>query len=208
MIKWRQNEGDFRIKGFALLQKSPSFHPHPVILRHSWMMKLVGMEWKWMECLMNEVPPFFIFIPWHSRMMRNDGMRRNESDFGTEQKNWILRCLSFCHHSVIWSSFRNGIIPHNLSVKSIHPSPSAEGDGRIDSTLPFLFPSLTHSFHSLLIPSFLDHSSHYRREVNPAIHLCRGGWADRLHASFWMPIPDSFLTFPSHSFIPWSFISL
>ena len=159
MTEWWQNEEDFRIKGFALLQKYHSFHPHPVILRHSRMIKLIGMEWKWMGCPLNEIPPFFIFIPWHSRMIRNDGMRRNESDFGSEQKNWILRCLSFCHHSVILSSFRNGIIPLNLSVKSIPPSPSAEGDGWIDYTLHFGFLSLFHSFHSLLIPSFLDHPS-------------------------------------------------
>ena len=132
-----QNERDFRIKVFASALKSPSFHPHSVILRHSWMMKLVGMKWKWMGCLRTDIPPLFIFIPWHSRMKRNDGMRRNESDFGSEQKKWILRRLSSCHHSVIWSSFRDGSIPLILSVNSVRPTPSAEGGGWTDFTLPF-----------------------------------------------------------------------
>ena len=51
--------------------------------------------------------PIEIFILFHSKMIWNDGMRRNGGVFGEREKKWILRCLSFCHHSVILSSFRN-----------------------------------------------------------------------------------------------------
>ena len=63
MTEWGQDEGDFRIKGFALLQKYPSFHLHSVIPNHSGMMKLLGMKQKWMEWPLNDIPPLsFSFL--------------------------------------------------------------------------------------------------------------------------------------------------
>ena len=64
MMKWHQNdEEDFGIKGFALLQKYPSFTPIQSFPNHSWMMKLLGMRWKWMECPLNDIPPLsFSFL--------------------------------------------------------------------------------------------------------------------------------------------------
>ena len=94
-------------------------------------------EWDvlWMTSLLSSFS-FLGIREWHP----NDGMRRNEGDFGSEQKNRILICLSFCHHSVIWSSLRNVLITIILSVKSIHQSPSAEGDALIDFTHPLEWP--------------------------------------------------------------------
>ena len=62
-------------------------------------------EWDvlWMTSLLSSFS-FLGIREWHP----NDGMRRNEGDFGSGQKNWIPRCLSFCYHSVILSSF----LPH------------------------------------------------------------------------------------------------
>ena len=105
MTEWLKNEGDFRIKGLASAQKSPSSHPHSVIPTHSWMTKLIGMERKWMGCLMNDIPPFFIFIPWHSRMTSK---WRNEEEWGWFWK-WAkklnsemsLILLSFCHSVIV-----------------------------------------------------------------------------------------------------------
>ena len=121
---------------------------------------------------------------WHP----NDGMRRNEGDFGSGQKNWILRCLSFCHHSVIWSSFRNVLITFNLSVKSGPQSPSAEGDWGPDFTLNLEMKEgiiCGSSLHPWLIPSFLIHSFRSKREVWPPITLCRGWLGARVLASPW-----------------------
>ena len=109
MTKWWWNEGDFWIKGFALLQKYPSFHPHSVIPTAFWNdeserngVKMNGMPSDWYLSIV-------IFIPGHSELTENDQMRRNEGVFGSGQKYWILRHLSFWHHSVILSSLRNGV---------------------------------------------------------------------------------------------------
>ena len=109
MTKWWWNEGDFRINGFALLQKYPSFHPHSVIPTAFWNdqserngVKMNGMPSDWYLSLV-------IFIPGHSELTENDQMRRNEGVFGSVQKYWILRHLSFWHHSVILSSLRNEV---------------------------------------------------------------------------------------------------
>ena len=71
-----------------------------------------------MECLMNELPPFFIFILWHLRMTVNDGMKRNEGDFGSNQE--INSEIPLCSHSVISTSFRNELVPIILSDKSLN----------------------------------------------------------------------------------------
>ena len=47
MMGW-QNEEEFRIKGFALLQKYPSFHLHSVIPKSFW-----NDETAWNEAKMN-----------------------------------------------------------------------------------------------------------------------------------------------------------
>ena len=104
MTEWWKDEGVFRIKGLALVRKSPSFHPHSVIPRHSWMTKLIGMEWKWMGCLMNDIPPFFIFIPWHSRMTSK---WRNEEEWGWFWK-WAKKLNS--EMPLILSSFGHLVI--------------------------------------------------------------------------------------------------
>ena len=124
------------------------------------------------------IPVLFLTFPWsfisiqawsqstHPPLQR--GMGRLTPRFLLDSHPWLIPFIS--------CSFLHSLIIHlNISVKSIRPSPSAEGDGWIDSTLPFEFQSLFHSLHSLLIPSFLDHSSQYKLEVNPPIPLYRGG---------------------------------
>ena len=182
MTEWRQNEGDFRIKGFALLQKYPSFHHHSVIPSHSRMTKLLGMKWKWLERLLNDISPlwfsFLVIQGWGGVT----GWGGNDGALGSEQKIWDLKNLSFRPHPVIWSSFHNGSVPLIQCVKSIRPTPSAEGVVWIKLSLHFWISSLTHSHHPWIIPSFRNHSSHYKREVNPPDPLCRGGWVDWLDA--------------------------
>ena len=51
--------------------------------------------------------PIVIFILCPSKILWNDGMGWNWGVFGVGEKKLILRCLSFLHHSVIPSSFRN-----------------------------------------------------------------------------------------------------
>ena len=131
MTKLVKNERDFRIKGFALAQKSPSFHPHSVILRHSWMMKLVGMKWKWMGCLRSDIPPLFIFILRHSRMK---GEWRNEEEWQWFWK-WAkkvnsetpLILPSFCHLVLIQEWFNSSHSKRKVSP----PDPLCRG-GRVD----------------------------------------------------------------------------
>ena len=103
------------------------------------------------------------------------------------------------HHS--W------VIPLILSMKSIHPPPSAEGGGWIELALLFGISSLNHSHHSWLIPSFLNHPSHSKREVFPPTTLCRGCWVDWIDAFIWKVIPESFSSLLSHPIIPESSLS-
>ena len=98
----------FRIKGFALLQKYPSFHPHSSQFHHSGMMKLTGMKWNWLECPLNDIPPLSFVIRCHSRHVKMMKEWRNEGKWGCFRK-WRKKVkpekplipLSFCHSSII-----------------------------------------------------------------------------------------------------------
>ena len=180
MTEWWQNEGDFRIKGLALVRKSPSSHPHSVIPTHSWMTKLIGMEWKWMGCLKNDIPPFFIFIPWHSRMTSK---WRNEEEWGWFWK-WAKKLNS--EMPLILSSFGHLVIIQECahyyhSKRQVNPPITLCRGWCLDWL--HASPWVTWGHHPCLIPLFLDHSSHAKRQVNPPITLCRGWCLDWLHAS-------------------------
>ena len=84
-----------------------SFH------HHSWMTKLIGMKWKWLEWLLNDISPLwfsFLVILDILKWPRNGGMGRNGGVLEGKIKNWILRYLSFCYHLIIPISFRQELI--------------------------------------------------------------------------------------------------
>ena len=112
MTEWWRNEGDFRIKGFALLQKmsliSPSFGHSVSFLNDEtdWSEVKIG-ENDWNALWMISLLCYFSF---HSKLVilkwwRNDRMRGNEGVFGSGEKKWSQKNLSFHCHSVIPASF-------------------------------------------------------------------------------------------------------
>ena len=72
MTEWWWNEMSFWFKGFALIQKYLSFHPHSVI-SSSFLsdetdgneVKMNRMTIEWNLCIV-------VFIPWHSNIFSND----------------------------------------------------------------------------------------------------------------------------------------
>ena len=100
---------------FSELRVSPYFKniPHFILIPVSliileWWNWLVwsGTDWNvlWMISLLCHLS--FHVILGMLKWWRNDGMRWNEGDFGSGKKIWILKHLSFHHHSVIPASFQ------------------------------------------------------------------------------------------------------
>ena len=107
MTEWWWNEGYFWSKAKPLIRKSPSFCLHSVIpYQYPLLHKIIQFIWG-----------SFPVIIWfnHCRII----------------------CVSSHHSSVIYPSKQGGLslASLRLSVKSIHPPPSAEGVGWIDLTL-------------------------------------------------------------------------
>ena len=111
MREWWWNDAHFRTQGFALLQKYLSFHPHSVIPtsflndRNAWNeVKMKRMTLKW-------YPSIVICIPCHSKHSKMMKEWRNVWEwrwFWKWTTNLILRYISFCHHSIIPTSFHFG----------------------------------------------------------------------------------------------------
>ena len=103
MSEWFWDERNLRIKCFALDQEYPFISPHLVIPHHSWMMKLLGMKWKWLEWVLNDIFPVwfsFLVILDILKWPRNGGMRRNGGVLEGKKKTefWDI-----CHSAIIWS---------------------------------------------------------------------------------------------------------
>ena len=108
MTEWLSNEMIFEIRGFAFVQKYPFISSHSVIWA-SFLNEKTALNVQndtGMRSLQYNISFLVISggIEWH----RNDRMRRNEVVFGREEKNWILRCPSFHHHSISSKSFETG----------------------------------------------------------------------------------------------------
>ena len=103
MAEWWWNEMNLKIKGFALVQEYHIISHHSVTSYHFWMIKMLGMKWKWQEWLLND-----IFLLWFSfliildklKWLRNVGMRRNGGVLDRQIKTEFRDTR---HSAIIWS---------------------------------------------------------------------------------------------------------
>ena len=103
MSEWFWDERNLRIKCFALDQEFSFISPHLVIPHHSWMMKLLGMKWKWLEWVLNDIFPVwfsFLIILDILKWPRNGGMRGNG---GVLEGKINTEFWDTCHSAIIWS---------------------------------------------------------------------------------------------------------
>ena len=93
----RPNSRDFRIKGFAFVQKSPFIWPHSVIPK--WL------EWSGND--QNDCWMISTHCNFHSLLFKNDMEWRNEVEWGGFRRRRKNEFWDVCHSSIIPSSFRN-----------------------------------------------------------------------------------------------------
>ena len=149
MTKWGWNERDFRIKGFALLRKNPSFHPHSVIPT-SFLNDEAARNDVRMKSLHCNVSLLVILniLKWH-RMTKWGGMRV----FFEEQKNMDSKIpvilLSFCpflSHLANLVLFKHWKVCNNHRMTSEWAGMSSEWMNQVLSLIKR--PHLIHSFRS------------------------------------------------------------
>ena len=122
MSEWAANDkmvaewGRIQNQRFCLTSKISLISPSFSHSKSFW-----NDETAWNEAKMNGMafewhPSFVIFIPWHSRMTRNDRMRRNDGIFGSQQKTEFWDTS----HSAIILSFRPHSNKNWLAMPNVH----------------------------------------------------------------------------------------
>ena len=103
MTEWWWNEMSFWFKGFALIQKILSFHPHSVISSSFLSDETDGNEVKMSRMTIEWNLFIVIFIPWHSNMFSND--------WGMTEWGRMMVFLKVNKKTEFWDTSHSGIIP-------------------------------------------------------------------------------------------------